>query len=109
MAVSVVPGVLTAHAVERNVNGLRAARHSVAAVLTGDAERTVSSTDGAGDDRARAKARWTGADGTPRTGVTRVGPGSGAGDTTRVLEITVSEGALTPGGRTGRTGCADCP
>ncbi len=94
VAAAVVSGLLTAHAVERHMNGLRAERHAVVAVLTEDAERTVSSTDGSGDDRAWAKARWTGPDGTPRTGLTRVEPGSEAGDTTRVWLN--AEGYLVP-------------
>jgi hypothetical protein len=81
-------GVLTACAVEQELDGLRAERHAVPAALTENAERTMSSLDGGGGDRAWATVRWTAADGTTRTGVTR------AGSTTRVWLD--EEGRLMP-------------
>ncbi|KUO17816.1 Rv1733c family protein [Streptomyces dysideae] len=84
LVAAVVSGVLIAHAVERNMNGLRSERHTVPAVLTEDAELPVSATEGADGDRAWATVRWTGADGAARTGVARVEPGSRAGSTARV-------------------------
>jgi len=87
-------GVWTAHAVERSIEGLRAQRHSVRAVLTKDAERTVGTADGTDNDRAWATVRWTAADGTKHTGITRVDTGSKAGSTTRVWLD--AEGRLVP-------------
>ncbi|MFI7413394.1 hypothetical protein ACIBU0_32435 [Streptomyces sp. NPDC049627] len=77
-------GVWTAHAVERTMGGLRAERHPVTAVLTEDADLDASAAEGTDDARAWATVRWTGPDGTSRTGVTRVEPGSETGDRTRV-------------------------
>ncbi|MGC9543512.1 Rv1733c family protein [Streptomyces sp. UG1] len=82
--VAVVTGVLTAHAVERDMNGLRAQRHPVTAVLTEDAETSTSATEGADSARVWAKVRWAAADGTSGTGLARVEPGRKAGETTRV-------------------------
>ncbi|MEU6144512.1 hypothetical protein ABZ848_29690 [Streptomyces sp. NPDC047081] len=84
VAAAVAAGVLTAVAVERNLDGLRAVRHPVPAVLTEDAERVTSGSDGTDDGHAWATVRWTAADGTTRTGITRVDAGSKAGSATRV-------------------------
>jgi hypothetical protein len=80
---AIVAGVLTAHAVERDLDGLRAERHAVTAVVTEDANRTIG-VEGADADRAWAHVRWTAADGTTRTGVARVDSASKAGSTTLV-------------------------
>ncbi|QOV33709.1 hypothetical protein IM697_26325 [Streptomyces ferrugineus] len=84
LLVAVVTGVLTAHAVERDMNGLRVQRHPVTAVLTEDAEPSTSATEGADSARAWAVVRWTAADGTVGTGLARVEPGGVAGERTRV-------------------------
>ncbi|MGW2829546.1 Rv1733c family protein [Streptomyces sp. NPDC001286] len=81
---AVAAGVGAAGAIERDSAGLRAERHSVQAVLTKDAQSGTSSVDGVGDARAWDTVRWTAADGTPRTGVTRVAAASKAGSTTRI-------------------------
>ncbi|MGI5452073.1 Rv1733c family protein [Streptomyces sp. CA-249302] len=81
---AVVAGALTAGAVERDLDGLRTERHAVPAVLTEDADRVTSGADGTDGDHAWATVRWTAADGTTRTGVTRVASVSRAGSTTRV-------------------------
>ncbi|MDW4908629.1 hypothetical protein RB628_25645 [Streptomyces sp. ADMS] len=91
---AVVSGVMTAHAVERNMNGLRAQRQPVPAVLTEDVARSPTAAEGAGGDRAWATVTWSGPDGTARRGVTRVEPGSGAGSTTTVWLD--DEGRLMP-------------
>lgn len=83
MGAGVMAGVLTAHAVERDLDGLRAERHAVSAVVTEDANRSTGG-EGTGGDLAWAAVRWTAADGTPRTGVARVASGSRAGSATRV-------------------------
>ncbi|WP_329267801.1 Rv1733c family protein [Streptomyces sp. NBC_01451] len=92
--VSVVSGVMTAHAVERNVNGLRTGRQPVQAVLTEDGARSATAAEGVGGDRTWATVRWSGPDGTVRTGVTEVGPGGRAGSTTTVWLD--DEGRLMP-------------
>ncbi|MGW3095219.1 Rv1733c family protein [Streptomyces sp. NPDC001102] len=81
---AVAAGLGTAGAVERDGAALRAARHPVQAVLTKDAESGTPSVDGIGDAHAWATVRWTAADGTRRTGVTRVAAASRAGSTTRI-------------------------
>ncbi|WP_175647747.1 Rv1733c family protein [Streptomyces cyaneochromogenes] len=81
---AVVTGVATAYAVERNMDSWRAERRAVTAVLTEDADLRTSANEGSDDARAWATVRWTGPDGTSRTGVTRVEPGSQSGDATRV-------------------------
>ncbi|MGK3938299.1 hypothetical protein RKD19_001045 [Streptomyces canus] len=90
---AIVMGVLAAHAVEGDLDGLRAERHAVPAVLTTDAKDTVG-VEGTDADRAWAHVRWTAADGTPRTGVARVDSTSRAGSTTRVWLD--AEGRLVP-------------
>ncbi|MHC3469869.1 Rv1733c family protein [Streptomyces sp. 7R007] len=84
LAAAVVAGVLTARTVQHSSDALRSQRHAVPAVLTQDAQRTTSSVDGDGGDRAWARVRWTLPDGTTRTGVARVDAGGRAGSTTRV-------------------------
>ncbi|MFJ2238038.1 hypothetical protein [Streptomyces sp. NPDC087859] len=79
---AVVAGVVTAPAAERDINGLRAQRHSVPAVLTENAEQSVA--EGGDGDRAWATVRWTGRDGRAHTGVARVDPGSRAGSPAEV-------------------------
>ncbi|MET7690352.1 hypothetical protein ABZT06_20615 [Streptomyces sp. NPDC005483] len=80
---AIVAGVLTAHAVEGDLDGLRAERHAVPAVVTEDAKRNIS-VEGTDSDRAWAHVRWKAADGTPRTGVARVDTASRIGSTTLV-------------------------
>lgn len=81
---AIVAGVLTAHAVERDLDGLRAERHAVAAVVTQDARRTPG-TEATDSDRVWAQVRWKAADGATRTGTTRVDSAdSEAGSTARV-------------------------
>ncbi|MFI6409420.1 hypothetical protein [Streptomyces sp. NPDC050548] len=75
-------GAWTALAVERHIDALRAGRHSVSAVLIEDAVRTVGTAEGS--DSYRATVRWTAADGTRRTGLAHVDPGSEVGTTTHV-------------------------
>ncbi|MFD8307553.1 hypothetical protein ACFV29_35285 [Streptomyces sp. NPDC059690] len=84
LAAAVAAGIGAAGAIERDSAALRAERHSVQAVLTKDAESGTSSVDGIGDARAWATVRWTAADGTRHTGVTRVSGASKAGSTTRI-------------------------
>ncbi|WP_405653340.1 hypothetical protein [Streptomyces sp. NBC_00019] len=82
VAAAVVVGVVTAPAAERDINALRAQRHSVPAVLTENAEQSV--TEGGDGDRAWATVRWTGRDGKAHEGVARVDPGSRAGSPAEV-------------------------
>jgi hypothetical protein len=84
VVVAVVAGVLTAGAVEDDVNRLRAQRHAVTAVLTEDAERSPSATEGTDMDQAWATVRWTGRDGKVRTGVARVEADGKTGSGTEV-------------------------
>ncbi|MES5819808.1 hypothetical protein [Streptomyces sp. RG80] len=84
VVVAVVAGVLAADVVEDDVNRLRAQRHAVTAVLTEDAERSPSATEGTDMDQAWATVRWTGRDGKVRTGVARVEAGGKAGGRTEV-------------------------
>ncbi|MDN3027825.1 hypothetical protein [Streptomyces sp. S.PB5] len=91
---AVVTGTLTARAIEQNINGLRAERHAVSAVLTEDAELSPSAAEGSDGGRAWATVRWTGQDGRVRTGVARVEPGTKAGSPTRIWLDT--EGRLVP-------------
>jgi hypothetical protein len=76
-------GVLTAHAVEHDLDALRAERHAVSAVATEDAQRTIGA-EGTDADKAWAHVRWTAADGATRTGVARVGSATKAGSTAQV-------------------------
>jgi hypothetical protein len=76
-------GVLTAHAVEHDLDALRAERHAVKAVTTEDAHRATGA-EGTGADKAWAHVRWAAADGATRTGVARVDSATKAGGTTRV-------------------------
>ncbi len=80
---AIVAGVLTARAVESDLDGLRAERHAVPAVVTTDARATVG-VEGTDADRAWAHVRWTAADGTARTGIARVDSASEVGSTTLV-------------------------
>jgi hypothetical protein len=84
VVVAVGAGVWAALAVERNADAPRAERHPVPAVLTEDAERAVGAADDSDSDRAWVTARWTAADGTKHTGLSRVDSDSKAGSTTRV-------------------------
>jgi hypothetical protein len=83
-------GTAVAHAVERNLDGRRAERHTVSAVLTEDAGPVTAS----GGERVRARVHWTAADGSTRTGVAFVQHGSRAGSATRVWLD--REGELVP-------------
>ncbi|MFF7451565.1 MULTISPECIES: hypothetical protein [unclassified Streptomyces] len=82
MAAAVVTGVVAAPAAERDINGPRAQRHTVSAVLSENAEQPVF--EGGGGDRAWATVRWTGKDGQAHQGVGRVDPGSRAGSRAQV-------------------------
>ncbi|MER6185888.1 hypothetical protein [Streptomyces sp. NPDC001652] len=82
VAAAVAVGVVTASAAERDINGLRAQRHTVSAVLTENADQPVA--EGGDVDRAWATVRWSGRDGKVRTGVARVDPGSRAGSPVEV-------------------------
>ncbi|MFF4804332.1 hypothetical protein ACFY1U_39165 [Streptomyces sp. NPDC001351] len=63
----------------------RATVHSVPAELTENADRTETvSTDGGGGDTVWGKVRWTTADGSTHTGLTRVAPSSTAGTSVTV-------------------------
>lgn len=84
LVAAVAGGVHMAGVVERDVDTLRADRHAVQAVLTENAVGTTSSVDGDGTVHAWATVRWTAADGTRHTGVTRVAPDSRAGGTVRI-------------------------
>ncbi|MET7479283.1 hypothetical protein ABZT17_33660 [Streptomyces sp. NPDC005648] len=82
LTAAVAGGVYIAGAVERDVDALRATRHTAQAVLTGNAVRTTYSVDGTA--QAWAGVRWTAADGTSHTGVARVAADSRAGGTVRI-------------------------
>lgn len=84
LVAAVAGGVHIAGVVERDVDTLRAERHTAQAVLTENAVRTTYSVDGDGTAQAWATVRWTAADGTTHTGVIRVAADSRAGSTTRV-------------------------
>ncbi|MEU0781957.1 hypothetical protein ABZ341_10250 [Streptomyces sp. NPDC006173] len=84
----VVTGLAATQAVEDGLTGQRAAWHSATARLTEDAPPTTES----GARVVWAKARWTTADGAPRSGQVRVRTGSAAG--TPVAVWTDREGRL---------------
>lgn len=71
-------GLVTVNAAEATFTRQRAERQSVTAVLLNDVPRTVSPQAGA-RDLASAKVRWTGPDGTVRTGRTLVEAGQRSG------------------------------
>lgn len=66
-------------AMEDGLTARRAALHAVHAVLTEPADRTADVTTDGSAETVRAKVRWTSADGSTRTGVARVDPGTAAG------------------------------
>ena len=73
----------------------RATVRAVPAELTENADRTATvSTDAGGGDTVWGKVRWTAADGSTHTGLTRVDPSSTAG--TSVTVWTDRRGELTP-------------
>lgn len=78
MAGGLLVGVTAAGAVERNLDRQGRERHAVAAVLTeGTAGRTaVPAVD---DNQVWVTVRWAAPDGSPRTGQTKVSPGTAKG------------------------------
>ncbi|MEU0436272.1 hypothetical protein ABZ153_32545 [Streptomyces sp. NPDC006290] len=70
----------------------RAAQHHVRAVLVEDAPTAVPTTPGGSLRSFRAPVRWTGSDGTVRTGLARVPSGTRAG--TRLDVWTDARGAI---------------
>ncbi|WP_030927042.1 hypothetical protein [Streptomyces sp. NRRL S-646] len=86
-------GIAADAAMQDSLAARRAAVHAVPAELTRNADRTAYvSTDGG--DTVWGKVRWTAADGTTHTGLTRVDPSSTAG--TSVTVWTDRRGELTP-------------
>jgi hypothetical protein len=71
LGAAIVAGVLTAHAVERDLDSLRAQRHKVPAVVTQDV-RPAPGVDGMQGDQVWAHVRYQAANGKTRTGVARV-------------------------------------
>ncbi|MEU1474004.1 hypothetical protein ACFYZ8_08935 [Streptomyces sp. NPDC001668] len=72
-------GAAAGLAMEDELAARRAALHTVSAVLTENANRTPTVTGDGSGETVRAKVRWTSLDGSPRTGVARVEPGTAAG------------------------------
>ncbi|MFI6654941.1 hypothetical protein ACIBL8_05410 [Streptomyces sp. NPDC050523] len=87
LGAAIVSGVLTAHAVQRDLDGLRAERHQVPAVVTEDVRPApgVDGMDGMDGNQVWAHVRYKAADGTTRKGVARVDSArSKSGSTTEV-------------------------
>ncbi|MGW2717734.1 Rv1733c family protein [Streptomyces sp. NPDC001492] len=87
--VALVGGLLAGSAADGAMQDSLAARratvHAVPAELTENADRTeTASTDGGGGDTVWGKVRWTTADGSTHTGLTRVDPSSTAGTSVTV-------------------------
>ncbi|MFJ9535935.1 hypothetical protein ACIRPX_01555 [Streptomyces sp. NPDC101225] len=81
---AIAAGVLTAHAVQRDLDGVRAGRHQVPAVVT-QGVRPAPAVDGMDGGGVWAHVRYTAADGTTRTGLARVDSArSRTGSTTAV-------------------------
>ncbi|MBJ7902762.1 hypothetical protein IF655_05565 [Streptomyces sp. DSM 110735] len=85
---AVLGGALAGWAAGQTVDASLAARraqvHTVSAVLTADAARTVSEGSGYEGDHVWATVRWTDPDGSVHTGRTKVRPGTSAGTATTV-------------------------
>ncbi|MFG2788167.1 hypothetical protein [Streptomyces sp. NPDC048419] len=71
LGAAITAGVLIAHAVERDLNGLRAERHKAPAVVT-QTVRPAPGVDGMDAGQMWAHVRYTAADGQARTGIARV-------------------------------------
>ncbi|MEU0039187.1 hypothetical protein [Streptomyces sp. NPDC006333] len=72
-------GVLTAHTADESFAQLRRERHPVQAVLAESTAPTVNMGAGTPYDQVRATVRWTGKDGSTRTGRAMLDPGQRAG------------------------------
>ncbi|MCO8303360.1 MULTISPECIES: Rv1733c family protein [Streptomyces] len=77
-------GVAAGTTVDASLRQERADRHRVPAVLKEDAPVPQPAADGSTTGQVRAVVRWTGPDGTVRTGVAQVHQGSRAGTATEV-------------------------
>ena len=98
---ALLAGVLVGHSmaasVDENTAGRRASTHAVSAVLTENAADTASAkASGYDADAIWAKVRWTAADGSAHTGVTKVRPAGTAGTSVTVWTDDRS-GDLVPG------------
>ncbi|WP_406446940.1 hypothetical protein OHB14_50725 [Streptomyces sp. NBC_01613] len=89
---TLLAGLVTQGAVERELNQQRVERQAITAVLI-EAARDKPSAGAADDDRVWARARWTARDGSTRNGQTKVQPDTPAG--ARVTVWTNEHGALT--------------
>ncbi|CAM5576513.1 Rv1733c family protein [Streptomyces aurantiogriseus] len=87
----VVVGAVTAHTADNVFARQQAEKHSIRAVLVDYVPLTVSRA--VTSDQVRAKVRWTTADGSTRTGTTRVDAGYKAGSD--VVVWTDGQGDLT--------------
>ncbi|MFF4505092.1 hypothetical protein [Streptomyces sp. NPDC001401] len=90
-------GLAADAALQDSLAARRAAVHAASAELTENADRTTTvSTDGGGGDTVWGKVRWTAADGSTHTGLTRVDPGSTAGTSVTVWIDSRGELATRP-------------
>jgi hypothetical protein len=77
-------GVAADVAMEDGLAARRAALHTVSAVHTENADRTATVTTEGGAETVRAKVRWNSPDGSTRTALARVEPGTAAGTSVTV-------------------------
>ncbi|MCD9874765.1 Rv1733c family protein [Streptomyces guryensis] len=98
LAGGLLAGFAADAAMQDSLAARRAAVHAVSAELTRNADRTAYvSTDGG--DTVWGKARWTAADGSTHTGLTRVDPSSTAGTPVTVWVDRRGELATRPPGQ----------
>ncbi|MGQ5637875.1 MULTISPECIES: Rv1733c family protein [unclassified Streptomyces] len=89
-------GVVAGQAVDSGFAARAARAHAVSAVLTDDAARTPPRPGGFDDGRVWAVVRWTDADGSARTGETKVFPGAPAGTRVTVWADRADRGVSAP-------------
>ncbi|MFC8434968.1 hypothetical protein [Streptomyces sp. NPDC057253] len=84
LAGGLLAGEAAGSAMEDDLATRRAAVHAVSAVLIEDADGTPAVTEDGIGDTVHAKVRWTAADGSAHTGLTRTEPGRAKGSSVTV-------------------------